>query len=136
MLVPVRGVTEMREVGPAEVHAAFGVTPAQVPDVKALVGDSSDDIPGVPGIGVKTAAALLGAHGTVEHLLDRLDRVPSVRIRERLASMRDRILLNKQLALLRPVPMRSRRVDLRVTQPRREALAALVEETGVASLGR
>jgi len=136
MLIPLRGVTEMREVGPADVHAAFGVSPAQIPDAKALIGDASDDIPGVPGIGPKTAAALLKDHATVERLLDRLDRVPSPRIREQLASMRDRILLNKRLALLRPVPMRSRRVDLRVTRPRREALAALVEETGVASLGR
>jgi DNA polymerase-1 len=135
ILAPVRGVTEMREVGPAEVRAAFGVAPGQVPDLKALTGDASDDIPGVPGIGPKTAAALLRDHVTVERLLDRLDRVP-VRLRERLASLRDRILLNKQLAVLRPVAMRSRRVNLRIRRPRQSALAALAEETGVASLAR
>ena len=136
MLAPVRGVTEMREVGPADVREAFGVEPAQVPDLKALVGDASDDIPGVSGVGPKTAAALLREHATVERLLDRLDRVASLRIRERLAAMRDRILLNKVLATLRPVTMRSRRKDLRIRRPRQKTLAALAEETGVGSLAR
>lgn len=134
MLVPVRGVSEMREIGPAEVRAALDVDPAQVPDFKALVGDASDDIPGVPGVGPKTAAALLRAHGTVERLLDRLARVASPRIRDRLGAMRERILLNKALAQLRPVPMRSRRRDLRLRRAKRTTLAALARETGIGSL--
>ncbi|MGH2375149.1 MAG: 5'-3' exonuclease, partial [bacterium] len=118
MLVPVRGTSELREVGPADVQASFGVRPAQIPDLKALVGDASDDIPGVPGIGIKTGAALLGTFTTVERLLNNLDLLANpgtparlATARERLASMRERVLLNKRLALLSPVRLRKRSGD-------------------------
>lgn len=132
VLAPVRGVSQLREIGPAEVHAAFGVRPSQVPDLKALVGDPSDDIPGVRGIGAKTAAALLRVYPTVERLLDNLDRLTVPGTRARLAPMRERILLNKQLVLLRPVSMRSSPDDLRITASREEELRALARETGMA----
>ena len=136
LLVPVRGTSELREVGPAQVEAAFGVRPAQVPDLKALVGDASDDIPGVRGIGPKTAAALLRAHGTVERLVAGLDRLPPGGVRARLEPMRERILLNKQLVLLRPIPLRGKTTDLRSTGPRERLLKALARETGVGSIAR
>lgn len=143
VLAPARGTSELREVGPADVQAAFGVLPAQVPDLKALVGDASDDIPGVPGVGLKTAAALLQLYPTVERLLDGLERLAApgtparlASVRDRLASMRERILLNRELALLRPVRLRRRAGDLRVTAPRQTLLRALAGETGVASIVR
>lgn len=143
VLAPVRGTSELREIGPAEVQATFGVRPSQVPDLKALVGDASDDIPGVPGIGVKTAAALLRIYPNVERLLGNLDRlaVPGsparlASLRDRLAAMRERILLNKRLALLLPVPLKNQSEDLRIVTPRGDRLQALARETGVQSIAR
>jgi DNA polymerase-1 len=69
VLAPQRGTRELARVGPAEVVARLGVLPEQVADFKALSGDSSDNIPGAPGIGPKTAAALLLKHGTLEGVL-------------------------------------------------------------------
>lgn len=143
VLAPVRGTSELREIGPAEVQAAFGVRPSQVPDLKALVGDASDDIPGVPGIGVKTAAALLRIYPSVERLLGNLDRLSApdtavrlLSLRARLASMRERILLNKRLVLLLPVPLKNQSEDLRIVTPREDRLQALARETGVESIAR
>lgn len=130
VLAPVRGVSELREVGPAEAEAAFGVHPDQVPDLKALTGDASDDIPGVRGIGPKTAAALLRLYPTVELLLENLDQVSIIGAKPRLASMRDRILLNKKLALPLAVPFK-KRPPLRVSPPQPKMLEALAKETGV-----
>jgi DNA polymerase-1 len=68
ILYPQRGGAMVR-IGPAEVRARYGVEPAQVPDFIALRGDSSDNIPGAPGVGAKGAAALLGRYGSLERLL-------------------------------------------------------------------
>src|SRR4051812_20092695 len=65
-----------QEFGRAELLADWGVTPEQVVDLQTLVGDSVDNVPGVPGIGVKTAAKLLQQFGTLDNLLARLDEVP------------------------------------------------------------
>jgi DNA polymerase I len=65
---PQRGGALIR-IGPAEVQARYGVEPAQVPDFIALRGDSSDNIPGAPGVGAKGAAALLKRYGSLERLL-------------------------------------------------------------------
>ena len=68
ILYPQRGGALIR-IGPAEVQARYGVEPAQVPDFIALRGDSSDNIPGAPGVGAKGAAALLKRYGSLERLL-------------------------------------------------------------------
>src|SRR3954464_8629408 len=70
VLQPVRGVSELTRVGPAEVRERYGVDPAQVPDFIALRGDPSDKIPGARGVGPKTAANLLAQYGTLEAMLE------------------------------------------------------------------
>jgi DNA polymerase-1 len=70
ILQPVRGVTELTRIGPAEVRERYGVEPHQVPDFIALRGDSSDKIPGVPGVGPKKAADVLRQYGTLEAALE------------------------------------------------------------------
>jgi DNA polymerase-1 len=70
LLQPVRGVSELRRVGPAEVRERYGVEPAQVPDFIALRGDPSDKIPGAPGVGEKTAADVLKQYGSLEAALE------------------------------------------------------------------
>jgi DNA polymerase-1 len=131
VLSPVRGTREMREVDVAGVEAAFGVRPDQVPDFKALVGDASDDIPGVPGIGPKTAAALLRTHPTIEELLDHLDEVP--RHGASLRRLGARVLLNKRLATLAPVELPDLDGDLVVAGAHLDVLRALEGETGIAA---
>jgi len=69
ILQPVKGVSELARVGPAEVRDRYGVEPEQVPDFIALRGDSSDRIPGAPGVGAKTAATILKQYGSLEAAL-------------------------------------------------------------------
>lgn len=69
ILQPIRGVSELARVGPAEVRERYGVDPEQVPDFIALRGDPSDRIPGARGVGPKTAAGLLAEYGSLEELL-------------------------------------------------------------------
>jgi DNA polymerase I len=70
ILQPVRGVSELARVGPAEVRERYGVEPGQVPDFIALRGDPSDKLPGARGVGPKTAASLLTQYGTLEAMLE------------------------------------------------------------------
>jgi DNA polymerase-1 len=69
VLQPVKGVSELARIGPAEVRERYGVSPEQVPDFIALRGDSSDRIPGAPGVGPKTAATVLAEFGSLEAAL-------------------------------------------------------------------
>jgi len=69
ILAPVRGVSEIARIGPAEVRERYGVEPEQVPDLIALRGDPSDKLPGARGVGPKKAAELLGQYGTLEGAL-------------------------------------------------------------------
>jgi len=72
-----RGITDVKIYTPAAVLERFGVTPASIPDYIGLKGDTSDNIPGVPGVGEKTAAALLQQFGSIDALYERLDEVKS-----------------------------------------------------------
>ncbi len=83
------GADAMVEYDPERVFARYGLTPAQMVDFKSLKGDSSDNIPGVPGVGEKTASKLIASFGSLEQLYSRLDEVEPVRIREALAANRD-----------------------------------------------
>jgi len=81
----------------AAVKAKWGVEPAQIPDILALMGDSIDNIPGVPGVGEKTAAKLIGQFGGVDRLYENLSLVPG-KLRETLAANRKQALLSRELA--------------------------------------
>ncbi|TML94367.1 MAG: hypothetical protein E6G03_13070 [Actinobacteria bacterium] len=70
ILQPIRGVSELARIGPAEVRERYGVEPEQVPDFIALRGDPSDRLPGAKGVGPKTAANLLAQYGTLEAMLE------------------------------------------------------------------
>ena len=87
-------------IGREEVIAKFGVPPEKVIDVQALCGDASDNVPGVPGIGIKTAALLINQFGTLEALLDRTDEVPQVKRRALLETHQEQARLSKRLVTL------------------------------------
>jgi DNA polymerase-1 len=88
-----------RRLGPAEVYAKCGAHPAQVVDWLALTGDSVDNIPGIPGLGPKTAAKLLAQFGSLAGILARVDEVTPERIREALRLNREQ--LGRNVALIR-----------------------------------
>jgi 5'-3' exonuclease len=87
-------------LGPAEVTAKWGVRPDQIGDVLALTGDASDNIPGVEGVGSKTASKLIATFGSVTALLERLDDVEPPKLRARIGAAREAILANKSMVAL------------------------------------
>ncbi|MDC0449387.1 DNA polymerase I [Pelagibacteraceae bacterium] len=88
-------------LGEKEVFEKFGVKPNQVIDVQSLAGDSSDNIPGVPGIGVKTAAELINKYKTLDILLKNIKEIPQTKRRETLLTNKDKAILSKQLVTLK-----------------------------------
>ncbi len=82
------------------VHEKFGVTPDRVTDVLGLIGDKSDNVPGVPGVGDKTAIPLIQKFGTMEALYDRVEEVPQKGVREKLKTNRDLAFLSKKLVTI------------------------------------
>jgi DNA polymerase-1 len=114
--------------GLEEVAARFGGTPQQVIEVQALAGDSSDNVPGVPGIGEKTAVELIREFGSVDNLLANLDRVKGKR-RENLETYAEQARLSKQLVTLRDnVPLELDYASFALSPPDRQALTKLFKE--------
>ncbi len=104
----------------------FGVEPGRVVDYLALVGDSSDNVPGAPGIGPKTARKLLEAYGGVEEILERAEEVKAKRPRESLLAHREQVVLSKDLVTIRTdVEIDADLEELRVSEPDNERLRAL-----------
>ncbi|MBV9864488.1 MAG: DNA polymerase I [Abitibacteriaceae bacterium] len=93
-----RGVTDLECYTPDAVKARFGFPPLLLPDYKGLRGDSSDNIPGVPGIGEKTGMSLIGKFGTLEKLYEKLDEVTPPRIRDLLTEHREAAFHSRDLA--------------------------------------
>src|SRR3954470_10349551 len=89
-----------RRIGIAEVIEKFGVPPEKVVDVQALAGDSTDNVPGVPGIGVKTAAQLIGEYGDLETLLSRAGEIKQPKRRDALIEHAEKARISRQLVLL------------------------------------
>jgi DNA polymerase-1 len=105
-LVPRRGITDTFVYGPDQVRQRYGFEPAQLIDFKALRGDTSDNIPGVPGVGDKTAAKLVQDYGTVEALLERVEELPEGRLKTSIKANADQIRLGKRMVtIVRDVPL-------------------------------
>ena len=102
-----------RRIGPDQVKEKFGVPPAKVVDVQALAGDSTDNVPGIPGIGVKTAAQLINDYGDLDTLLEKASEVKQTKRRESLLEHADKARLSRQLVHLRnDVPVTIQLKDL------------------------
>ena len=97
-----------RVIGEKEVIEKFGVKPDQVIDVQSLAGDSSDNVPGVPGIGIKTAAELINKYKNLDKLLSKALEIPQNKRRETLLANKDKALLSKKLVTLKDdVPVKN-----------------------------
>jgi DNA polymerase-1 len=121
ILQPIRGVSELARIGPAEVRERYGVEPEQVPDFIALRGDPSDKIPGARGVGAKTAASLLQQHATLDALLEA----------GRFSAEADALRLFRHIATLDPSAPIPKLPDL---EPDWRAAAAAAEELGLSRL--
>src|SRR6478609_3148863 len=94
-----RGVSDYALYDEAGIFERTGVTPAQYPEYAALRGDTSDNLPGVPGIGEKTAAKLVNAYGSLEGIFDHLDELPPKQ-RQNLGDAHERVLKNREMSVL------------------------------------
>ena len=123
------------KLGPEAVFEKFGVTPDKVVDVQALAGDSTDNVPGAPGIGVKTAAQLINEYGDLETLLKRTSEIKQPKRRESLEQNAALIRISKQLVTLRddvPTPAEPEAFDKRKPDP--NVLLPWLEQQGFRTL--
>lgn len=121
--------------GLAEVAQRFGGTPDKVIEVQALAGDSSDNVPGVPGIGEKTAKALIEEFGTVENLLVNIDQVKGKKRQENLHTFADQARLSRELVtLIDDMALDVDDVDFTIKPANSEALSAIFKEMEFAQL--
>ncbi|MBT6093986.1 MAG: DNA polymerase I [Rhodospirillaceae bacterium] len=124
-----------RVIGHDQVVEKFGVGPDRVVDVQALAGDSSDNVPGVEGIGVKTAALLINEYGDLDTLLERAGEIKQPKRRERLQEQADMARVSRELVRLRDdVPITAEITDFAVKQPDPDVLLGFLSEQGFKSL--
>nr|ABD48716.1 thermostable DNA polymerase I [Geobacillus sp. LH8] len=129
-----KGITDIEPYTPETVEEKYGLTPEQMVDLKGLMGDKSDNIPGVPGIGEKTAVKLLKQFGTVENVLASIDEIKGEKLKENLRQYRDLALLSKQLAAIRrDAPVELSLDDIIYEGQDREKVIALFKELGFQS---
>ena len=116
-------------ITPEDIINKFGVDPKKVIDVQALAGDSSDNVPGVPGIGVKTAAELINKYGTLEKLLDKANEIKQNKRRETLIENKDKAIISKKLvALKKDVPIKISLKDFKLQEIDKDKLYKFLRE--------
>jgi DNA polymerase I len=126
-----------RRIGPEQVIERFGVPPEKVVEVQALIGDPIDNVPGVPGIGVKTAAKLIGEFGDLENLLSRVDEVKQAKSREALIEYAGKARLSSRLVRLDDhVPLDNDISSFAVHDPDPERLMPFLHSLEFVSLTR
>ena len=129
-----KGITQMLAVTPAVMEEEYGYTPAQVIEMKALMGDTADNIPGVPGVGEKTALKLISQFGSVTGVYEHLADVKGKKLQEKLADNKDKALLSKDLATIRCDLDLTYTSDQFQPQPRQADVAELFKSLGFRNL--
>lgn len=129
-----KGVSEVERYTPETVQEKYGLTPPQIIDLKGLMGDTSDNIPGIPGVGEKTALKLLHEYGTVEGVLEHSDELKG-KMKERIEQHRDDALMSKKLAtIFREVPLEGAESGMAYTGFDQEAVSAMFAKLEFRSL--
>jgi DNA polymerase I len=95
-----KGVTETERYGVQEIEEKYGLTPKQIIDLKGLMGDASDNIPGIPGVGEKTALKMLQQYPSVEEVLRHIDQLPGRKLQEKVRENQEQARLSKRLATI------------------------------------
>ncbi|WP_199434535.1 DNA polymerase I [Qaidamihabitans albus] len=128
VLYPRKGVSDLVRFDPAAVEEKYGLSPVQYPDFAALRGDPSDNLPGIPGVGEKTAAKWIKQFGSLGDLVDRIDEVKG-KVGDALRAHVDAVLLNRQLTeLIRDVPLETGPGDLGLRPWDRDAVHRLFDD--------
>ena len=126
---------KQRRIGPDEVHEKFGVGPDKVIDVQALCGDATDNVPGVPGIGVKTAALLINEYGDLDGVLARAEEIKQPKRRQSLIEHADLARVSRELVTLKDdVPVEQSLDDLNLREPEADILLGFMAEMGLERL--
>ena len=126
-----------KKIGIAEVIEKFGVPPDKVIEVQSLIGDSTDNVPGVPGIGVKTAAQLIGEYGDLETLLARASEIKQQKRRESLIEHAEKARISKVLVTLdQNVTLETPLAELAVHEPDHTRLIAFLKQMEFSTLTR
>jgi DNA polymerase-1 len=116
-------------ITPEDILTKFGVGPEKVIDVQSLAGDSSDNVPGVPGIGVKTAAELINKYGTLEKLLDNAQEIKQNKRRETLIENKDKAIISKKLVtLMKCVPVERKIEEFQLKEINKNKLYKFLRE--------
>lgn len=124
-----KGITDMELYTPAHIEEKYGIEPLQIIDMKGLMGDASDNIPGVPGVGEKTALKLLKEYGSVEHVYESLDGISGKKLKENLTNNEEQAYMSKQLATIEVnAPITIGLQDLSYSGPDEEQLTTLYKE--------
>lgn len=130
-----KGITDMESYTPEHIQEKYGLTPEQIIDMKGLMGDSSDNIPGVPGVGEKTAIKLLKQFGTLESLLESTEEVKGAKLKEKLIEFKDQAKMSKNLATItRVAPVEIKFEELERVEPDQEKLRSIFKELSFNSL--
>ncbi|WP_310175938.1 DNA polymerase I [Neobacillus niacini] len=130
-----KGITDIEEYTPEHIQEKYGLTPLQIIDMKGLMGDASDNIPGVPGVGEKTAIKLLKEFSTLENLLDSVEQVSGKKLQEKLEEYKNQAVMSKELATIeRKAPVEIKLDEISYEGFTRENLVALFKELGFNSL--
>lgn len=132
-----RGISELGIYTPTALQEEYNLIPDQIRDLKGLMGDASDNIPGVPGVGEKTALKLLHQYGTVEELYKHLDDFSGKKLGEKLRDNEAQAFMSKELAtIFCEVPLEFSEEELRMQPVNREELLALYKELELRALLR
>lgn len=133
MLDPMKNV----HIGPEQVFEKFGVPPEKVVDVQSLAGDSSDNVPGVPGIGVKTAAQLIQEYGDLDHLLARAGEIKQNKRRESLIEYAAQARISRELVRLRQDVATEETIDsMSIQHPQPDQLLKFLSDMELNTLAR
>lgn len=134
LFVPIRGLSESKLYDGDAVKEKLGVTPSQVIDLKALMGDMSDNYPGVTGIGPKTATDLLEKYNSLDNIYSHLDEIPQGP-KDKLIRDKDNAYLSQKLAtIVKNIPLKFKFKDARLNQDKFLGLLSLFEEYNFKSL--
>ncbi|MCL7747767.1 DNA polymerase I [Halalkalibacter alkaliphilus] len=130
-----KGITNVEAYDEALIAEKYGISPKQIIDMKGLMGDSSDNIPGVPGVGEKTALKLLKEFGSVEKVLDSIDQISGKKMKEKLEENREQALMSKELAtIFVDVPFETQLDDLSFGEYEKQNVVKLMKELEFTSL--